>query len=44
MLIGRIPETSDAYLIADSKNPAASPLRFTEAELRAAGIDTTAVR
>ncbi|MEE1804163.1 DUF397 domain-containing protein [Streptomyces sp. JV176] len=29
----------DAWALADSKNPDAEPLRFTTAELSAAGID-----
>ncbi|MFE3597964.1 DUF397 domain-containing protein [Streptomyces sp. NPDC059142] len=31
----------DAWALADSKNPDAEPLRFTTAELRAAGIDVS---
>ncbi|WP_416970513.1 DUF397 domain-containing protein [Streptomyces sp. 4F14] len=35
--LARIGE--DAWALADSKRPAAQPLRFTTAELDAAGID-----
>ncbi|GAA2714408.1 MULTISPECIES: DUF397 domain-containing protein [Streptomyces] len=35
--LARIGE--DAYALGDSKRPGAEPLRFTSAELKAAGID-----
>ncbi|GII90633.1 DUF397 domain-containing protein [Sinosporangium siamense] len=39
---GRIPG-HDVYLLGDSKRPDAAPLRFTGAELEAAGIDVSKV-
>lgn len=33
-----IPGAADAYAMRDSKNPDAGTLRFTGAELRAAGV------
>lgn len=41
--IAPIPGMADAYALRDSKNPAAGTLRFTGAELRAAGIATAAL-
>lgn len=38
--IAPIPGVQDAYVLRDSKNPTAGTLRFTGAELRAAGIST----
>lgn len=40
VLIAPIPGIEDAYALRDSKNPDAGTLRFTGAELRAAGIAT----
>ncbi|MFC5719068.1 DUF397 domain-containing protein [Streptomyces gamaensis] len=37
VILARIGE--DAYALGDSKRPHAEPLRFTAAELNAAGID-----
>ncbi|MGW0486205.1 DUF397 domain-containing protein [Nonomuraea sp. NPDC003214] len=39
--IAPLEGVEDAFALSDSKNPAAGTLRFTGAELRAAGIDTT---
>ncbi|WP_157246269.1 DUF397 domain-containing protein [Nonomuraea typhae] len=36
--IAQIPGESDAFALRDSKNPGVGPLRFTGAELRAAGM------
>ncbi|WP_113705498.1 DUF397 domain-containing protein [Nonomuraea lactucae] len=41
--LARIPGTDDCYALGDSKMPGAPPLRFTGAELRNAGIDTSRV-
>jgi hypothetical protein len=38
VMIARIPGVVDAYAVRDSKNPDAGTLRFTGAELRAAGV------
>ena len=38
--IAPIPCVEDAYAVRDSKNPEAGTLRFTGAELRAAGLTT----
>ncbi|MET8829964.1 DUF397 domain-containing protein [Streptomyces sp. NPDC004610] len=35
------PLGADAWALGDSKRPGAAPLRFTTAELTAAGIDPT---
>ncbi|WP_182906146.1 DUF397 domain-containing protein [Microbispora sp. H13382] len=35
-----IPNEADAFALRDSKNPDAGTLRFTGAELRAAGLTT----
>ncbi|MEU7916570.1 DUF397 domain-containing protein [Microbispora bryophytorum] len=35
-----IPGEADAFALRDSKNPDAGTLRFTDAELRAAGLTT----
>ncbi|WP_327589057.1 DUF397 domain-containing protein [Nonomuraea sp. NBC_00507] len=40
VLIAPIPGVEDAYAVRDSKNPDAGTLRFTGAELRAAGVTT----
>lgn len=40
ILIAPIPGIEDAYALRDSKNPDAGTLRFTGAELRAAGMAT----
>ncbi|WP_308250670.1 DUF397 domain-containing protein [Nonomuraea rhizosphaerae] len=41
ILIAPIPSVTDAFALRDSKNPAAGTLRFSGAELRAAGLATT---
>ncbi|WP_235558308.1 DUF397 domain-containing protein [Sphaerimonospora mesophila] len=41
--VAPIPGAADAYALRDSKNPTAGTLRFTGAELRAAGIATAAL-
>ncbi|MFI7126747.1 DUF397 domain-containing protein [Nonomuraea sp. NPDC050153] len=38
--IAPIPGVDDAYALRDSKNPDAGTLRFSGAELRAAGVTT----
>ncbi|MFC4115457.1 DUF397 domain-containing protein [Nonomuraea zeae] len=38
--IAPIPGVEDAFALRDSKNPGAGTLRFTGAELRAAGVTT----
>lgn len=38
--IALLPGVQDAYALRDSKNPDAGTLRFTGAELRAAGVTT----
>jgi len=38
--LAAIPGEADAFALRDSKNPDAGILRFTGAELRAAGIPT----
>ncbi|MFI7125173.1 DUF397 domain-containing protein [Nonomuraea sp. NPDC050153] len=40
VLVAPIPGIDDAYAVRDSKNPDAGTLRFTGAELRAAGVTT----
>jgi hypothetical protein len=40
MEIAPIPGDSDVFALRDSKNPDAGTLRFTRAELRAAGMTT----
>ncbi|MGX1270703.1 DUF397 domain-containing protein [Streptomyces phaeoluteigriseus] len=42
MTLARIGE--DAWALGDSKRPDAAPLRFTTAELHAAGIDPARFR
>ncbi|MEV3983595.1 DUF397 domain-containing protein [Nonomuraea sp. NPDC049758] len=38
--IAPIPDVADTFALRDSKNPDAGTLRFTGAELRAAGVRT----
>ncbi|WP_250575397.1 DUF397 domain-containing protein [Nonomuraea sediminis] len=38
--IAPLPGENDAFALRDSKNPGAGTLRFTGAELRAAGLRT----
>jgi hypothetical protein len=41
VVAGRIAGIDGGFVLGHSTNPAATPLRFTGAELRAAGIDTS---